>query len=272
MSTKAFLSLLCSCAFPIFCSFAQPITWIQGARIAGFANADAAAGDPWNTVGNPAGIAGISSPVLALAIERRFMLKELESRALTAVLPLRKHVLGAGLNFFGSRLYQRQLITLAFARAFSDAFSAGFHINYHGLKVAGYAGEHAWTVGAGLQFSPLPRLRLGAAVANPRGAVFEGELYAEIPVVISLGAAWAFSGKVLALLELERIQGFPVAARAGLEYHLHPALFVRAGVSGSPFRQYGGLGLRYRRLQLDLSAASHLQLGFTPRISLCYVL
>lgn len=269
MFTKALVLLcLCSCAYK---AFSQPITWIQGARTAALANADAALQDPWNTVGNPAGIAACTSPTLSFGMERRFLVKGLDTKAATAVLPFRKHVFGLNINFFGSPLYNEHLISVSYGRALSEKFRAGFRINYHGLKIAESPLHQAWSVTAGIQVSPVPRLTLGAAVSNPNGAAFSGQLYAKIPVIIELGGAFAFSDKVLGTLELKRVSGFPFAVHTGFEYVLHSTIAIRAGIATSPFRQYGGLGLRCKSLSLNLSASSHLQLGFTPQISLSYV-
>ncbi|QEC52929.1 hypothetical protein EDD80_105136 [Anseongella ginsenosidimutans] len=269
MFAKAFLLLLCggfACQ-----AFSQPITWIHGARTAALANADAALQGPWNTIGNPAGIAGCRSPAISFALERRFLMKELDTRALTTVIPFKKQVFGLNINFFGSGLYNEHLVSLCYARALSPEFSAGFRINYHGIKLPGYTSQQAWSVTAGVQAALRSGLRLGAAISNPGRAAFNDELYAEIPLIASLGAAYSFSEKVLAAFELESISGFPVTVNTGLEYFPHPHLALRCGISSSPFRQYGGLGIRYKGLALDLSASSHRQLGFTPQITLSYV-
>lgn len=267
MFTKAMLLLLCSGAFQ---AFSQPITWIHGARIASLANAGTAIEAIWNTSGNPAGIAATHSPALSLAVERRFLIEELDTKAAAAVLPVGKQVLGLNVNFFGAALYNRQLISFVYARALSPEFKLGFGLNYHALKIPGYAAAQAWSVTVGMQFSPLPRLTAGAKISNPNRAAFDGALKAEIPVVAALGGAWLFSQKVMAVAELEWTSGFSASLKGGLEYRFHPQAAVRAGVSTAPFRQYGGLGLTYKGFTLDVAASSHLQLGFTPQISIRY--
>lgn len=268
MSAKAFLLLLfCSYAFM---AYPQPITWINGARSGALANANAALTDPWNTADNPAGIALFSSPVLSFALERRFMIKELDTRGVSAVIPFRKQVFGLNINFFGSSLYNEHRVGFSYARALSGKFSAGLRFNYHGIKIPQYTSQQAFSVAAGIQVRPVPRLSLGIYISNPNKASFSGELEAEIPVTVSAGAAYAFSEKVLAAVELEKTAGFPAVVKTGLEYYFHTSLAARAGVSTAPFRQYAGLGLAYGGFTLDLSASSHILLGFTPQISITY--
>ncbi|HYH56142.1 MAG TPA: hypothetical protein VD772_05985 [Anseongella sp.] len=268
MFTKASsLLLLCSYAFT---SFSQPGTWIQGARTGALANADAALQDTWNTAGNPAGTAIFSSPSLSFALERRFLLKELDTRAVSALVPFKKQVFGLNINFFGSSLYNEHLVSLSYARALSAGFRAGLRFNYHGIKIPDYTSQQAVSVAAGIQASPWTGLTLGAYISNPNKAAFEDVLEADIPVTAALGAAYAFSGKVLAVTELEKVSGYPAVLRAGLEYAFHASLRARAGVSTSPFRQYAGLGLCYSGFALDVAASAHQQLGFTPQIAISY--
>ncbi|MFS8615795.1 MAG: hypothetical protein FWJ85_03145 [Solitalea sp.] len=272
MSTHAFALLLCinflfveaACIAPAFSQHR-----IQGARAAGLANTHVALEGPWSMAGNAAGIGRMDRPHLAFALERRFLLSELDIRALTAVVPAGKHVFGLYVNYFGANQYNEQLVSLGCGRALSDQFSVGFRINYHGLKIPGYTSQQAWSVAAGIQVSLDPGMRLGASVSNPHKAAFSRDLYAQIPFMASLGIAFDFSEKIMGTAALERASG-TTRLRAGFEYRLHENLSLRGGISTAPFRQYGGLGLQISGLSLDLAAATHLQLGFTPQISLGY--
>lgn len=273
MSTIVLLHWLCRILVffaPFKAVFPQSVNWIQGARTASLANAHVALSEAWNTAGNPAGIAALTRPTLSFGMERRFFISELDTRAVTAVVPAGSHSFGLNVNFFGSELYNEQQISLAYARALSERFSAGIRINYHGLKIPAGPHQQAWSVGTGIQFAPLPRLKLGAAVYNPNRAVFNGAVYAEIPFIVSMGLACDFSEKVMGTVAADHTFGGETRLRTGVEYRLHPNFGIRGGISTNPFTQYGGLGLLYQGLALDLAASSHLYLGLSPQISLGY--
>lgn len=249
---------------------AQPVTWIQGARSAALANAVVADSTLGNVSGNPAGIAGIGSPRILLSYESRFQIPELSIRAIAFALPYKRQVFGWFVNFYGTDSYNEQLVSLNYARRLSERLSAGIRFNYHGLKIPEYTSQIAWSVAAGIQYRVLDNLVLGMHLSNPNQAGFDEELQAELPVLGELGLLYAFTEKFILAAAVQKIVGYRPDLKTGLEYRLHTLLSVRGGISSVPFKQYLGLGLRYKRLLMDLAASSHPVLGFSPQVSLGY--
>lgn len=249
---------------------AQPVTWIQGARYAGLANASVADSTIGNVSGNPAGIAGIGRPQVLLSYESRFRIEELSTRALAFVFPYQRQVFGWNVNFYGTDSYNEQLVSLNYARRFSERFSAGIRFNYHGLKIPEYTSQTAWSVAAGIQFKLLHNLAAGLQVSNPNQASFDRDLQARLPVFGEIGLLYAFSGKFIAVAAVQKAVGYRPDLKTGLEYRIHRLLAVRGGISTEPFKQYFGLGLSYRQWMMDMAASSHPILGFSPQVSLGY--
>ena len=72
--------------------------------------------------------------------------------------------------------------------------------------------------------------------------------------------------------EVEKDLINPLSFKGGVEYLLGEVLYLRAGISTAPVQTTFGIGLKFNTLNLDIASAYHQLLGFTPGISLKYVL
>ena len=72
--------------------------------------------------------------------------------------------------------------------------------------------------------------------------------------------------------ELEKDLENPFNAKFGIEYHPLSALYIRAGFSSAPLNASFGFGVLVKGLKLDVFSAYHFQLGFTPGVSVSYMI
>ncbi len=241
-----------------------------GARFGALGGSSVALSGAGNVAGNPSGIANTDLIFLGISYESRFSNSEVATKTAMAVLPLKGNTFGLLFNSYGFELFKEQQISLSYARILSDRITAGVKFNYHSLEISGFPNQSAFSVEAGIQGKVIDQLILGARIANPNKANYEGAVAADLPVLFEIGAAYQFSEKITISTEIEKIQGFDPDIKSGVEYKPLEFLYLRGGLSLKPFRQFGGLGLDYKGFLFDLGISTHPSLGYTPQLSLSY--
>lgn len=241
-----------------------------GARFTSLGSAGVALQDVWSIQQNQAGLSAIKKFTVAIAIEKPFAGYELSTQTAIVAIPVEKNVFGASFQNYGFASYSQQRVGFAFARSFGPRLAAALDFNYHSVKIQGYSSSRAYSVEAGLQYQLTKNLSLGAHVANPNQGKFEGEANTGIPARFQAGGSYLFSEKVLMAVTVEKIIGYPVDNRFGLEYQLLDLFALRAGVSTNPFKHYAGFGINYHKLKMDVATASQPVLGYSPQIAMSY--
>lgn len=240
-----------------------------GARFTSLASAGVSLKDVWSIQQNQAGLTAVKNLTVGIAMEKPFAGYELSSQTAIVVIPVEKNVFGASFQNYGFASYSQQRVGISFARNFGPRLAAALDFNYHSVKVQGYSSSRGYSVEAGLQYQLNKYISLGAHVANPNQGKFEGE-NAGIPARFQAGGSYFFSEKVLMAVAVEKVIGYPVDNRFGLEYQLLDLLALRAGISTNPFKHYAGFGINYHKLKMDLATASQPVLGYSPQIAMSY--
>jgi len=272
------------------------------ARVVGLAETFAAAAGGASSMGsNPAGMAGADRP-------------ELESTFTSGVVddafgfigyahPTRLGVAAAGVAYYDAgdieltfpngsketRTAQRDMVFQAgWARALGAGLSAGALAKFYRFELAQEARASGWAADAGLQWAtPLPGLRLGAALQNLGQPVkFESESD-PLPVTTRFGAAWTLSASPAArtdeyysgtrlsfLVDGIKVQDEAAYPTAGGEFCLGVGdateLALRGGwifnhaSDGASF----GAGVREGRFTVDYALAAKGVLGNVHHVSL----
>ncbi len=218
---------------------------------------------------NQAGLAGIDRFTAIISAEQRFAAQELQSLAAGIVIPTALGgTFGLSLNYFGFDLYNEQRIGLAYSRKLFPELSIGAQFLLHHTQIEEYGSRVLPAVEFGLIYDVTQELSIGAHLFNPMRIEVLPEEF--LPTVLRIGLSYEPSEKALFLAEVSKDIEYPVQARAGIEYRLVEQLVIRSGIQTAPEQWSFGLGywLKEQRLQLDVSAAHHQFLGFTPGISL----
>lgn len=254
--------------FGIFSANAQNVN--LGARFGALGGSSVALSGSGNIAGNPAGTANSDLIFLGISYESRFSNSDVATKTALAIIPVKGNTFGLLFNSYGFELFKEQQISLSYARILSDRITAGVKFNYHSLEISGFQNQSAFSVEAGVQGKVIDQLILGARIANPNKASYDGAINADLPVLFEIGAAYQFSEKITISTEIEKIQGFDPDVKSGVEYKPLDFLFFRGGLSLKPFRQFGGLGIDYKGFMFDFGVSTHPSLGYTPQLSLSY--
>ncbi len=240
-----------------------------GARSLGLSHASVSFSDVWGTFHNQAGITGLDGFSAGFFYESRFGVDLLSLSAGSVVLPVGEGAFGLSFFQFGSGVFKENKYALAYARKFSEKWSAGIQLDYltqifpENARAKGFA-----TIEGGVLFQPSEKLHLGAHVFNPVKSGIEAPAgKVEMPVIFRGGGHFRFSEMVLVAFEAEKDNQNPTLLKTGIEFLPVENLALRFGVSGKPYKYTAGVGYKTGNLSADLGFSYHGNLGITPSIS-----
>jgi hypothetical protein len=240
-----------------------------GARGAGMANASVTFTDIHSAFSNPAGLAHLEMFTATAFAERRFLLSELQSVCAAAGLPTRSGTFGLTLHHVGFEGLSEQKLGVAYARKLLDGLSIGSQILLLNTSIPEYGSNMNLTFELGFIATLLPKLQLGAHVYSPMQVEFaNGE---NLPTIFKIGAAYLPSEQLTCVIEIEKDIAFPARTKLGIEYQIVERAHVRTGLATNPTSLAFGVGYRLPdNLALDVAAAYHQFLGFTPTVGFAY--
>lgn len=251
----------------LFEATAQVFT--QGARSAAMGNVQTVFKDEQSLLGNQAGLGSLENYAVIVAVQRRFMLSELDAVAAGAALPTRSGTFGLLVQNFGFNAFRQQKVGLAYGRRLFENFYAGASFDYIQTRIPEYGSNGTVSVQIGLQALLSKQLLIGAHIANP--AQVEIAEKDHLPTIFRLGLSWTPSSKTSLVFELENDLDFPLRAKGGIEYQAAQPLFLRVGFASNPTTVHFGMGLWLKeKIKLDVSSNYHQVLGFSPSLGLGY--
>lgn len=260
--------LNCLCAM----GFAQNgIPQNAGARGAAMGNASLTFTDINSIFTNQAGLGYLEKLSFTVYGERRFLLADGLNSFLFGVAYPHKSIgtIGLSVHYFGYGKYNEQKIGLSYARKLFKKMSIGAQFNYLGTRIGEYGTAHSFTFELGILAKVTKQFHLAAHVFSPaRIELPNGDA---LPAMFKLGGAYLPSDKVRITAEIEKDLENPFNGRFGVEYHPIHILYIRAGVSTTPVMASFGLGLNMTGLKIDIATSYHTVLGFTPSLSVSYV-
>jgi hypothetical protein len=112
-------------------------------------------------------------------------------------------------------------------------------------------------------------LRVSFGVLNALGSRLGVEGGA-VPVRVRAGVGYCISDAVACGLSLEKENGRRTSISTGLEWRTGEGLYLRLGSRSSPREGSIGLGVRLKRVGLDLATSLNLDLGVTHEAGLYY--
>lgn len=267
---KYLLLILCS-SWCLMISAQNGLPQNAGARGAAMANASLTFTDINSIFTNQAGLGYLEHLSFTAYGERRFLPADgLNSFLFGAAYPHKTiGTVGLSVHYFGYDKYNEQKIGLAYARKLFKRMSIGAQFNYIGTRIGEYGAAHSFTFELGILAKVTKHFSLAAHVFSPaRIQLPNGDV---LPSMFKLGVAYKPSDKVQLTGQIEKDLENPFNGRFGIEYHPISILYLRAGVSTTPVMASFGVGLNMRGLKIDIATNYHTVLGFTPSLSISYV-
>lgn len=244
---------------------------VGGAQSLGMGGASVGFQDAQAIFHNPAGLVGVTKPIVLLTSEIKFGLKDLKPIGTAFILPTSSGVFGFSFQNYSFNAYRESKLGVAYARKLSSKFNLGVQLDYLRLKIGEYGSVNLLTFEIGCNTLIFRDLILSAYVFNSVSVRLNQD--ERTPSVFRLGLGYSLNSKVLICLETEKDINFPASFKFGLAYKAVETLTLRCGFRTNPSIFSFGIGYSINKhFSADVSLANHPYLGTTPSLSLNYTL
>lgn len=241
----------------------------EGARSAALSGLGLVLSDSWSAANNPAGLSDLKGFVIGLTAEQRFMMNELRNYSLVSSVGVGKGAFGLNFSYSGWDAYRQMKSGLSYAREFAPFFSSGLRLVYIRSNSTEAENADQWlSFDLGLMFRLSKHVNLAIEADNPLLTTLKNKEAIELPSFYQIGVAYEYNEGLILLAGIRKNSYARAEYLAGLEHVIFRKLALRAGVSMFPFRVSFGMGLKYKRLSLDIAASRHQYLGYSPQVSL----
>ena len=260
MSRLCFVILLCISVL----SEAQVVRQPLAIRYAGLGAYSKNFVDIFSGTSNQAALAQVKSGGFGVYGERRFMLEELNQFTAIVALPTSSGTFAVQGDYFGFSDFNENQLGIAYARSIAKKVDVGIKFNYHTIQAGAYGNASAINFEAGTIFHLTENFHTGVHIYNPLSSKLGKNSDEQLASIYKVGFGYEPSKRVFISTEIIKQEDQEVNVNAGLQYNVHERVFIRAGVSTLTNNSYAGVGLQLGIVRLDINAAYHPQLGFTP--------
>ncbi|HMU45766.1 MAG TPA: hypothetical protein PKC72_05310 [Chitinophagaceae bacterium] len=226
--------------------------------------------DVFSFTSNQASLTQMKNFAAGVYGERRFLLNELNNYSFAAALPTKSGNFGLKALYSGFSDYNETQLGLAYARSLGSRIDIGAQFNYYGIRISGYGNASAIGFELGTVLHITERIHTGVHVSNPVGGKFGKDQQEKLSSIYSIGLGYDASEKFFVSAEIEKEEDRPVNINAGFQYRFIPQLMIRAGVSSATSSVWGGVGLSWNAIRLDITTSYHPDLGITPGLMILY--
>ena len=245
----------------------EPLFVPHGADAMGMAFAVTATPGHWNCFHNQALLTTAPSTVFSFALENRFMMPALSSKAVSAVFVLKPAPLGLVATHYGNADYYRLFTGIGSAVKITDAVALGIQVDYiseHGIGE--YRDVSHVTFEAGVTCLISPALTVGVHLFNPLAPLNT------LPSSIDAGLSWKQSDGFFLTLTGSKVSNEPLSVQCGISWDVLKRLTLRTGYMSSPSAFAFGMGFRTGRLQADAGFLLNSVTGVTSSVSITWLL
>lgn len=226
--------------------------------------------DIFSGTSNQAALAQIKSGGFGVYGERRFLLEDMNQYSAIVALPTQSGTFALQGDYYGFSQFNESQIGLAYARKIAGQVDVGLKLNYHTIAIAGYGNSTAVNFEAGTIFHLTEKLHAGFHIYNPFSSKFSKNSSEKLASILKSGLGYEVSQKFFISAEFVKQEDVPVNINIGFQYNLQQSVILRGGIATATNNSFAGVGFLLGQLRIDVNAAYHPQLGFTPGVLLLY--
>lgn len=245
----------------------EPLFVAHGADAMGMAFAVTATPGHWNCFHNQALLAAAGSTSFSAALENRFMMPALSSKAVSAVIAARPAPLGIVVTHYGNTDYHRLFTGLGSAVKITDAVALGVQVDYiseHGIGE--YRDVSHLTFETGMACILSPSLSLGVHLFNPLAPLNT------LPASLETGVQWRQSDDLLLAIGGSKVSDEPLSVQCGINWNVFDRLIIRSGYMSSPSAFAFGIGFSTASLRADAGFMLNSMTGVTSSVSIIWTI
>jgi hypothetical protein len=264
-----FLSLILFLSVKTSSLLSQNDLILPDARSMAIAGAGVTFTDHWACFHNQAALAFVKNPSVGIYAQNIYNIKELNSGAFAFALPLKEFgTFGIGYYIFNnSSIYNRQKISLGYAKLLGKSVSAGVQFDLLYTHTENYNNNLSFCGEIGLLYRLSSKWEIGVHIFNLTGADYQKYENEQIPTVMKVGAGWHVGQNTLIIAEVENSSYNDFTLRGGLEYEISNKVAFQLGMRSNPWINSFGFSYKAKGLRINIAMEYHQLLGISPGIS-----
>ncbi len=223
----------------------------------------------WAAFYNIANIAQSKTLTVGTSFKNRYQTEGFNTIAAVVVKPLGAGAITAGVNRFGDKTFNTQLLFIGYAYHLGGV-NLGLKANYAQYSAAEYGSRGTLAVDFGVNTQLSKEFFLGASFFNINQAKLSDFQDERIASVLRIGLSYRPTEKVMVNAEAEKDLDFDPIARLGVAYNFIEHFTGRVGFAHDPAVVYGGIGVKYGIFQLDYAFNTHPTLPSSHTVSVSF--
>lgn len=243
----------------------EPLFVPHGAAAMGMAFSVTAMPEHWNSFNNQALLTSATGISASAALETRFMMPALSSKALSTIIATGPVPLGIIVTHYGNGDYYRVFAGLGSAINISGKVSLGIQADCITERGIGdYRDVTSLTFETGMTFAIAPSVTMGLHVFNPLTALNS------LPSAINAGFMWRSSEDLLVTFGSSKMTDEPLSLECGISWGIIERVVLRSGYMSSPSSFSFGAGFMIGSLQTDAGFMINTRTGISSSVSLTW--
>jgi hypothetical protein len=245
----------------------EPVYMPHGAGEMGVAFAASASSAHWSCFHNQALLTSYHGTSASVAMETRFMMTALSSKAISAVIGAKPVPVGFVVTHYGNGDYYRIFTGIGSAVTLARGVSLGVQADYILEKSAGdYRDVSYVTFEMGMTIALSSSLTLGMHLFNPLTPINN------LPSSINAGIEWKISDDLQVALESSKVTDEPLSVQSGISWNILDRLILRSGYMSSPPCFTFGVGFVSGSLQTDAGFMINSVTGLNSALSIIWTI
>ncbi|MEO7524579.1 MAG: hypothetical protein ABIT58_10820 [Ferruginibacter sp.] len=249
-------------------SFSQSLRYSVSMPFIGLGAYSQQQNDVFSFTSNQAALAQQKNTSVGIYGEQRFLLADNSAYTVAAAFPSKLGNFGVKFNYAGFTNFNENAVGLAYARKLGGKIDIGVQFNYYGYRVPSYGNASSLNFEIGAIMHLTPKINAGIHVYNPVGGKLGKSGEEKLASVYKFGLGYDASENFFISIETIKEEDKSLNVTGGVQYQFQKQFFARVGFVSETGSAFGGLGIAWKSLRLDISANYHPQLGFSPGLSL----
>ncbi len=226
-----------------------------------------------NAISNPSNLSFQDQTSINLNYSNDYLCKELSSLQAGFIMPNDIVDWSALTAYYGYSNYNELHCGITVSKLLVDNFSLGVRLLYYRLDYIGNEEVvNRVTADIGLSFHIVDNLDMSMLLTNPLRVGYTADLSKYyLPIYMALGLSYTPTEKIKVLAEVAKDTNYPIEGKLGLSYHPIESFDLRVGVCSSPFIPTLGVGIKMKKINIDVASSYHPELGFSPSVGVVYI-
>ena len=212
--------------------------------------------------------------IMTLGVNNNFMISEISTMLAGFRMTNGNNDFSVLITRYGYQHFNETVCGLSVGRVLGKGLSLGVRLNYYRMDhIDNEENIFAIYPDIGLTYQPVENIILSLLITNPFTITYhasDNNYY--LPFSYSLGFAYGVSRTLDFFFEVEKSYNIPFCFKSAFSWKPLKRLNFNIGYLTEPRMPTAGIGIKIRHMRADFSCQYHTVLGFSPSVSLSYII